>query len=471
MGECCTRLPVLRAVLIAALAVAGTGNAFSQATDDSATAIHAGHYKDYYPSGDAVFASTPGLSLTAGSNISRSNVTLTLASGPIASGGNPLAPDALFIWTGGNGANANQWNTAGNWSPSGPPTINDTAQFDNTANASNLSPTIGNVATSVGAILFAAGTTNSYNITNGNGVLTIGSATVSGITNASATNQQISADIALGVSQTWNVQSTGNLTFTSTASIATAGNTLTLSGSSTGQGSIAGVISGAGGLIKDGSGTWTLTGNNSYTGGTIVNAGTLLVNAGDTGTGNVTVNNSGTTIGGTAGTIGNTTTTLAAGTNIAPGNGGHTIGDPSFSGTVIMSPGSNLLIDLLGTGQGTTYDHLTMGGGGAAGFQFAGSNLVLHVGFATTTAMTFTILHQGGGFGGQQFASGTTVVGDDLKIYSITYTGDNIILQWTGTFIPEPGTWLGGAFAVAALAFTQRRRLRKLIARRCAVGS
>ena len=30
--------------------------------------------------------------------------------------------------------------------------------------------------------------------------------------------------------------------------------------------------------------------------------------------------------------------------------------------------------------------------------------------------------------------------------------------------VPEPSTWVGGAFAIAGLAFTQRRRLRKLVA-------
>jgi autotransporter-associated beta strand protein len=364
------------------------------------------------------------------------------------------------------------WNQAGNWSPSGPPTINDTAQFDNTANASNLSPTIGNVATSVGAILFAAGTTNSYNITNGTGVLTIGSATVSGITNASATNQQISADILLGVSQTWNVQSTGNLTFTSAASIATGGNTLTLAGSSTGQGSIAGVISGTGSLIENGSGTWIITGANTFTGTTTVNGGTLLVNgAGELGSGAVTVNGSGTTLGGTATNLNRPSSiTIGAGANLAPATIG-TAGTLQIGSTLTLSPGSNFRVDLLGTGQGTTYDLLNGPGGGASGLVFAGSNLVLHVGIVTTTAQTFTILHQGGGFGGQQFAQGGFVLGDDLKVYSITYTGDNIILQWTGTIIPEPGTWLGGALGVVAVAFTQCRRLRKLMARRCVVGS
>lgn len=53
--------------------------------------------------------------------------------------------------------------------------------------------------------------------------------------------------------------------------------------------SFAGVISGAGGLIKNGAGGQTLTGNNTYTGDTVVNAGTLFIGAGGT-TGSITGN-------------------------------------------------------------------------------------------------------------------------------------------------------------------------------------
>ncbi len=38
-----------------------------------------------------------------------------------------------------------------------------------------------------------------------------------------------------------------------------------------------GTISGSGGLVKEGEGTLTLSGNNSYTGGTLLNEGTLAV--------------------------------------------------------------------------------------------------------------------------------------------------------------------------------------------------
>ena len=36
--------------------------------------------------------------------------------------------------------------------------------------------------------------------------------------------------------------------------------------------------------------------------------------------------------------------------------------------------------------------------------------------------------------------------------------------------VPEPSTWIGGALAIAAVAFTQRRRLRNVIPRRSTCG-
>ena len=66
------------------------------------------------------------------------------------------------------------------------------------------------------------------------------------------------------------------------------------------------------------------------------------------------------------------------------------------------------------------------------------------------------------------------MVGSDGTVFSVSYTGgdgNDIVLTVVAAPVPEPSTWIGGALAIAGLAFTQRRRLRKVIARRCAVGS
>jgi len=392
-----------------------------------------------------------------------SNMALSLASAGQPGAFQPLAVDALFSWT---GATSTAWALSTNWTPAGPPGGADTAVF-NTAFTAGRQPNLA-VAATVGSLFMTDPVAQNVTVTGS--ALTINGVAGSGIliNNTNAFTLTVSAPVIVGGDQAWTNNS-GNL-FTVGGTVALTGNDLTVNG--TGNTTISGAISGAvagSTLTKDGTGTLITTGNGAGSIGITVNAGTLLVNGGDLGTGNIVVNSGG-TLGGTSGNdfvSGNVT--VAAGGNLSPGNGGNTIGDISpANGVLTLAPGSNFRVDLNGTNQGVTYDHVT----GGSSFVFAGSNLVVHVGFVTTTAMTFTIFHQGGGFGGQQFAQGTSVAGDDGKIYSITYTGDNIILQWTGALaVPEPSTYISGALAIAGLAFTQRRRLRKLIARRCAVGS
>lgn len=75
-------------------------------------------------------------------------------------------------------------------------------------------------------------------------------------------------------------------------SLASNGGMLTLAGSC--NGSISHVIPGTGGVTKNGSGTWTLSGSNTYTGGTTVNGGVLEITGSNSGNslirGTVTVN-------------------------------------------------------------------------------------------------------------------------------------------------------------------------------------
>ncbi len=92
-----------------------------------------------------------------------------------------------------------------------------------------------------------------------------------------------------------NAQALGTGTLTTAAGTTldtnqalTVGNTVVLDGALTLPGSndlaLTGAISGAGSLIKNGTSTLTLSGNNSYAGGTVLNDGTLAV-AGDTALG------------------------------------------------------------------------------------------------------------------------------------------------------------------------------------------
>lgn len=117
------------------------------------------------------------------------------------------------------------------------------------------------------------------------------------------------------------------ISLTNTGSIAlngTSARSLTLAG--TGNSSLAASLAdasaGPSSLIKNDSGTWTLSGSNAYTGGTVLNAGTISINSADAiGSGKITFN------GGTL-AVTNTMTlnnalevnTNSAGVNILEGN-------------------------------------------------------------------------------------------------------------------------------------------------------
>ena len=95
------------------------------------------------------------------------------------------------------------------------------------------------------------------------------------------------------------------------------------------DGTYAGAMSGTGTLVKTGTGTLILTGSNTYTGDTAVNGGVLEVNTSLQNT--ATVVNSGGTLGG-IGTLG--AVTINSGGTIAPGNSPGTIrvGDMAWNG-------------------------------------------------------------------------------------------------------------------------------------------
>ncbi|MGO4322607.1 autotransporter-associated beta strand repeat-containing protein [Pseudomonas sp. KB_12] len=94
---------------------------------------------------------------------------------------------------------------------------------------------------------------------------------------------------------------TGAVNFTNTGTIGllspNLARTVALGGTNTGNNTVAGVIGNSGTgittLAKNGSGSWTLTGNNTYTGNTVINDGNLTIGDGNTsgnlGTGNVIV--------------------------------------------------------------------------------------------------------------------------------------------------------------------------------------
>jgi fibronectin-binding autotransporter adhesin len=102
----------------------------------------------------------------------------------------------------------------------------------------------------------------------------------------------------------------------------------------------AGTISGAGWVNKNGSGTQILTGNNTYTGSTTVNAGTLLIDGDQSGATGPTVALNGTTLGG-SGTIGGDVTMVLT-SRLSPGGGGNAPGTLTINGDLTLGGVSNL---------------------------------------------------------------------------------------------------------------------------------
>jgi autotransporter-associated beta strand protein len=418
-----------------------------------------------------------------------SNYNPTLA---ITGGALPVAPLISATWTG----NANSdWGNSSNWSPQTVPGSGDTASFNNSANG-DITINLGAGGRTINTILFSAAGNAHFTIGSGvigNQNLTLNDGGAITVNSPVLLDQRINANVILGTDQ----GTSSTITFTNdstTASLTIAGDVIASTsgmGSGTkilalegGNGLISGDIrdGGPGGatiaLTKDGIGTWTLSASNTYSGTTVVNGGTLLVNntlGSGTGSGDVIVNTGIglTTLGGT-GTISGSVT-VASEANLAPGNGGHTTATLTV-GALTLVQGSNFRIDINGTTAGTGYDQLRVSGlGGPGGANITLSNLIVSVGTTLTLGNTFTIMEHTGGFQGV-FAQGSTVTADNGDVFSINYAGgalgNDIVLTFIGAApVPEPSTWMGSALAIAGLAFMQRRRLRKLIARRCAVGS
>ena len=81
------------------------------------------------------------------------------------------------------------------------------------------------------------------------------------------------------------------------------------------------------------------------------------------------------------------------------------------------------------------------------------------VGTTLTVGQMFTIVNKvSAGAVTGTFAQGSSVTSGP-NTFSIDYAGgDGNDIVLTAIAVPEPSTWVGGALALAALGFTQRRR-------------
>ncbi len=178
-----------------------------------------------------------------------------------------------------------------------------------------------------------------------------------------------------------------------------------------------GLITGGGGLAKRGTGTFILSGDNTYTGATVIEAGTLVVNGSQAGSA-VTVRTNAILAG--TGRIG--ALQAANGAEVQPGTSPGRLGAASL----VLSNDSTLFIELAGTQPGTGFDQLLT----LAAPNVAGARLVIErePTFVPAVNQTFVILTNAsaapvtGTFDGLP-QNGTTTL--DGMVYRISYTGGN----------------------------------------------
>ena len=124
----------------------------------------------------------------------------------------------------------------------------------------------------------------------------------------------------------------------STSLTSSSGGTLELTGA--GNGDLNYILPGSGGLLKTGTGNWSLTVSNTYTGATTIDAGTLTV-LGRIGNSATTVNTGGTLAG--TGSIGGAVT-VGLGGKLSAGNAA--IGLLTISNSLTLQPDSTTLVEV-----------------------------------------------------------------------------------------------------------------------------
>ncbi len=240
---------------------------------------------------------------------------------------------------------------------------------------------------------------------NGGGTLQVNGMTTTAVANGFAIGPASGADgttlelIGGGV-----MTSTGSSagTMASNIVISSANNTLRVNSSfaqsaTAGVQTFSGVISGAGKIMQEGSGTFALTNTNTYTGSTTVSGGVLQVGSagvGTTGTGAVTVQTGSTLLG--TGTVRGSTFTAQSGSIIHSGDGSAATNfgtlrftPSSGSGSFNFAAGSSTI---LGLNPGGTGDLLNFDGLSAGTLTFDGNLTITAPGYVPTSEETFNLL-------------------------------------------------------------------------------
>jgi YVTN family beta-propeller protein/autotransporter-associated beta strand protein len=280
--------------------------------------------------------------------------------------------------------------------------------------------TNGNSATLSGAISGPGGLTKI-----GAGTLTLsGSSTYTGATSVNAGTLQAGAVNAFSPFSAFTVASGATLDLNSfnqtIGSLAGVGNValgsaILTAGNDNTSTTFSGTVSGAGGLTKIGSGTLILSGTNSYSGATSVNAGALVVN-GSIASSAVAVNN-GAMLAGT-GTVGATTTN--SGGTFAPGSGvaGTSM---TVAGNLAFQSGALYLVQI---------NSSTASFANVTGIASLASTVQAVFAPASYVVRQYAILHSAGLNGTTFSGLGTTNLPANFSA-SLSYTATDVLLNLT----------------------------------------
>ncbi len=296
---------------------------------------------------------------------------------------------------------------------------------------------------------------------NGTGTIILGSTGSATLQFIGNTSQTTTRPISLGGNAAIDASESSSTALLSLAGSVTGAYNLTLTGSGAAGGQIAAAINLSGGsLTKNGGGTWTLAQANSYSGGTIINAGTLIAastNGSALGSGIVTVN----------GGVLDLTGSIASTNTVNVNGGGDFTGNGSAAGSVnlansgaitpvngVLSVGGSLTLSTTAAtlsfapGSGSASSQISL-----AGKLIASASTPIYVnplpGFGGSGA--YNLISYGSKATGDSFVlasntAGTSVLSGTISATGYYYYNYNVGLNDTGSVLQLTASLVAPAF-------------------------
>jgi len=366
------------ALVIAQASLTLSGNVIA-VNNASGTPLGAGNYVLIQPANGTSGTPSQYVTVTGNGLVDGDYATVQISGGNVAlSVQQP--PNSGPTWNGNDYANFQTWSDSGNWASGVPDATGDQIYF---ANTSGPQTPVMNSSYSVYSLTFLGGCSSDVLTASGGSSLTVGS----GVTNSSGTLQILALPVQLvdlgdtTVPSQWNA-SGGNIT-------------------------ASGVISDNDiGLAVSGGNTLTLSGLNTYTGGTTINSG-ATVSANTIADANCSIGPSGAlTLSG--GTLAYTGATGATTTRAVKATAGVT-------SSIDVPPSVSLALNSSVTGTATSFINKTDGGTLMLGGTTDNSGLLMNIN-GGTVIITKSSTATAHGLGGGTSTVGTGTAGNSAEL-------------------------------------------------------